>query len=64
MFGFFKKKDEKEVLQKQYAKLLEEARDIQRKGDMKSFALKTAEAEEVMEKIIELQKQEEKTRNN
>ena len=50
MFGLFGNSEEKK-LEKQYRKLLEEARDIQRKGDMKAFALKTAEAEEVGRKL-------------
>lgn len=60
MFGFFKKKSEKEVLQKKYEILMQEARDIQRKGDMKSFALKTEEAEQIMSKIVLLQEKEKK----
>ncbi len=58
MFGLFSKKNdpatEVEKLNQQYAKLLTEARDLQRKGDIKGFAVKTAEAEEVMTKIMEL----------
>lgn len=56
MFGLFKKKTEEEKLELQYRKLLEEARDIQRSGDMKAFALKTAEAEEVGTRLEELRK--------
>lgn len=41
-------------LEKQYSKLLREARDIQRKGDIPAFAKKTREAEELYEKIEEL----------
>jgi hypothetical protein len=54
MFGLFKKKDESSKLQTQYEKLMKEARDIQRSGDMKAFALKTAEAEQVMDQIVAL----------
>ncbi|MDX1942298.1 MAG: DUF6435 family protein [Saprospiraceae bacterium] len=56
MFGLFKKDKVKE-LQKQYQKLLEEAMHIQRSGDIKGYALKIAEAEEIMKKIEEMQKQ-------
>ena len=52
MFGLFKKKDQKAILQQQYESLMKEARDIQRSGDMKAFALKTAEAEKVMDQIV------------
>jgi hypothetical protein len=52
MFGLFKKKDQKDILQKQYESLMKEARDIQRSGDIKAFALKTAEAEKVMDQIV------------
>lgn len=54
MFGLFKKKDEAAQLQKKYEKLMEEARNIQRSGDMKAFALKTAEAETIMDEIVKL----------
>lgn len=50
MFGLFKK-DPVKVLQQQYQKLMEEAMHLQRNGDLKSYALKIAEAEEVMKKI-------------
>lgn len=56
MFGLFKKKDETALLQKKYEQLMQEARDIQRAGDMRSFALKTAEAEKVMDEIVALKK--------
>lgn len=38
-------------LEKQHLKLLEEARDLQRKGDIQGFAAKTAEAEKVAEEL-------------
>jgi len=50
MFGLFNKDPAKKLLE-QYARLLEEARDLQRKGDIKGFALKTAEAEEVSKQL-------------
>ncbi len=54
MFGLFKK-DPAKQLREQYAKLLEEARDLQRKGDIKGFAQKSEEAEEIAKKLEELQ---------
>ena len=42
-------------MREQYAKLLEEARDLQRKGDIKGFAQKSAEAEEVAKKLEALE---------
>lgn len=52
MFGLFKK-DPAKQLREQYAKLLEEARDLQRKGDIKGFAQKSAE--EVAKKLEALE---------
>lgn len=45
------------ALEKKYNKLLKEARDIQRKGDIPAFAKKTREAEDIRKKIEELEKQ-------
>jgi hypothetical protein len=50
MFGLFKKKSEKEKLQEQYRKLLEEAHRLSTM-DRKASDLKTAEAEEVLRRI-------------
>jgi hypothetical protein len=55
MFGFLKKNPTKE-LEKQHKILLEEAMALQRGGDIKGFAAKTAEAEKMMDKIVELSK--------
>lgn len=52
MFGLFKKKDQKALFQEKYLKLMQQARDLQRSGDMKAFALKTAEAEKIMDQIL------------
>lgn len=40
--------------QEQHLKLLEEARDLQRMGDLKGFALKTAELEEMSKQLDKL----------
>ena len=56
MFKFFKKDPVKE-LEKNYQKLLEEAMELQRSGDIKSYALKMEEAEKVEKQIDELLKQ-------
>lgn len=50
MFGLFKKNPIKK-LEQQYEKMLEEARDIQRSGDIKGYAKKMAEAEELWKRI-------------
>jgi hypothetical protein len=50
MFNFFKKDPQKE-LEKRYKKLLEEAMNLQRAGDIKGYAKKMAEAEEVASQI-------------
>lgn len=55
MFGLFKK-DPVKKLEEQYKKLMEEAMNIQRSGDIKAYARKVAEAEEVAQKIEALRK--------
>ena len=49
MFQIFGNK--KSRLQKKYERLLEEARDLQRKGDIQAFALKTEQAEKLAKEI-------------
>ena len=58
MFGLFKT-DAIAKLEKQYMKLMEEARDIQRNGDVVAASAKTAEAEAIRERIeaIEAERQ-------
>ena len=56
MFKFFKK-DPIKALEKEYLKLMEEAMQIQRSGDIKSYALKVDEAEEIQKKIDALRKE-------
>ena len=53
MFSLFKK-DPVKKLNKQYEKMMLEARDTQRTGDLKLYAKKIAAAEEVAKKINEL----------
>ncbi|MDH3709212.1 MAG: DUF6435 family protein [Cyclobacteriaceae bacterium] len=50
MFTLFKKNPIKK-LNRQYQKLMEEARDIQRTGDLKLYAQKIEEAELVAQEI-------------
>ncbi|EJF52024.1 hypothetical protein SapgrDRAFT_0273 [Saprospira grandis DSM 2844] len=50
MFSFFKK-DPIKKLEKQYEKLMQEARDIQRSGDLRLYADKVAAAEALQLKI-------------
>ncbi len=59
MFGLFKK-DPIKKLEKEYEKLMEEAMQIQRGGDIKAYSAKVAEAEEVMKKIDELRQEQKK----
>jgi hypothetical protein len=56
MFGLFKK-DPIKALEKKYQKLMEEAMQIQRSGDIKGYAAKMAEAEEVQQEIEKLQQE-------
>jgi hypothetical protein len=53
MFNFFKT-DPVKKLRKQYEQKMLEARDLQRKGDIKAFAHKTAEAEAIMQEMERL----------
>ena len=55
MFSLFKK-DPLKKLNKQYEKMMLEARDIQRTGDLKLYSKKIAAAEEVAKQINELKK--------
>lgn len=50
MFGWLKR-DPVAKLEAAYRTLLEQARDLQRNGDIKGFAAKTAEAEAVLRRI-------------
>lgn len=50
MFGIFKK-DPVKALEQEYRKLMEEAMNIQRTGDLRAYAAKIVEAEEVAKKI-------------
>ena len=53
MLSLFKK-DPVKKLTKQYLKLMEEARDIQRSGDLKLYAKKIEEAEKLAQEIDKL----------
>jgi hypothetical protein len=55
MFGLFKK-DPLVNLQKTYNQLLEEAMQLQRKGDIKGYAAKMAESEKEMNDIEKIKK--------
>ena len=55
MFGLFKK-DPLVNLQKSYNQLLEEAMQLQRKGDIKGYAAKMEESEIVMNEIEKIKK--------
>jgi len=55
MFGLFKK-DPTKALQKKYETLMAQAMDIQRSGDLKHYARIIAEAEEIQDQIIEIEK--------
>jgi len=56
MFGFFKK-DPTKKLEKEYAAMLEKARDIQRSGDLRAYAKIMEESEELYKKIEALRAQ-------
>lgn len=56
MFGLFKKNPVKE-LEKKHQRLLEEAMNLQRNGDLKGYAAKLSEAEVVMDEIVKSAKE-------
>jgi hypothetical protein len=53
MFNFFKK-DPRKKLEKKYLQLMEEARDIQRSGNLKLYAQKIEEAQAVQRELEDL----------
>ncbi|MGD1841249.1 MAG: DUF6435 family protein [Thermonemataceae bacterium] len=53
MFGLFKK-DPIKKLEKEYLAKMKEARDIQRGGDMKAYALFMEEAEKMADELARL----------
>jgi len=55
MFSLFKRNPTKKM-RKQYDALLEKGMHAQRRGDIKSYAMITAEAEALWEKIQEIEK--------
>ena len=55
MFGMFKK-DPAIKLQKQYEKLLFDAMQLQRKGDIMGYSMTTQEAEKIREQIEALKR--------
>jgi hypothetical protein len=59
MFNLFKK-DPIKSLEKKYLATMEAARDIQRSGDLRAYASKIEEAENIRNKIDELQLAKEK----
>ncbi len=50
MFGLFKK-DPTKKLEKEYERLMERARDVQRSGDLKAYAVLIEESETILTKI-------------
>jgi hypothetical protein len=60
MFGLFRRNEHKK-LEAEYRKLLEQARDLQRNGDIQGFARMTARADELARRLEE-RKSEEKGR--
>lgn len=55
MFGLFKKRDPLETLRMKYAKLSEEAMQLQRNGDIRAAAAKTSEAEALVPEMERLE---------
>jgi hypothetical protein len=55
MFGFLKGHPEKK-LQQRYERLLKQAMELQRKGDIKGYSTVTAEAEAVLAELQVLKK--------
>ncbi len=55
MFGLFKK-DPAQKLERKHQRLLEEAMQLQRSGDIKAYAAKMAEADSVEKELDALRK--------
>lgn len=55
MFGLFKSNPTAK-LEKEYKKLMKEAMELQRKGDIQGYALKTEQAEKVEQEIERISK--------
>lgn len=55
MFGLFRKNPAQQ-LRGEYNRLLREARDLQRHGNIQGYALKSAEADEVLKELDALEK--------
>ncbi|MEM6319012.1 MAG: DUF6435 family protein [Bacteroidota bacterium] len=53
MFGLFKK-DPTKKLEKEYEQLMAKARDMQRSGDLRAYAVMIEESEEILKKIDQL----------
>lgn len=53
MFGWLRS-DPKKKLESQYSQKLEQARDVQRNGDIQRYATLMAEAETILQKIDQL----------
>lgn len=53
MFGLFKK-DPTKKLEKEYERLMAKARDVQRSGDLKAYAVLIEESETILAKIDEI----------
>lgn len=51
IMGLFGKSNPTKKLEKKYKKMLEEARDLQRSGDIPAYALKMEEAEKIAKEI-------------
>lgn len=54
MLGLFRSNPTKK-LEKQYARLLEQARDLQRNGDIVGFSRLSAEAEDMLKQLTSLE---------
>ena len=57
ILGWLFKKDKLKELEKQQAAVLEQARDLQRSGDLRAYAAKIEEAEKIAEAIEEQKRQ-------
>lgn len=53
MFGLFKK-DPIKKLEKEYEQLMSKARDVQRSGDLRAYAVMIEDSENILKKIDEL----------
>lgn len=55
MFGWLRRNDPRRALERQYRQAMQDARDIQRRGDIVGYAARIAEAEQIRARLEALE---------